>query len=258
MIESGTLFPRILIGFAQREIPMLQFLRSMVAPSLLAGLVLSTGCTWGMGGGQEEVTGMHGNFSRTVDIQTGVVQGDLERARRAAAWLVEPENRSTFPASAQAYQEEMLRQASGIAAAPDLASVSAQAGQLAAACGSCHAALDGGPRFVVGSDAPQGRSQEAHMVRHIWAADRMWEGLVGPSEEAWLAGAESLSGTGPGLTEAFRTSFPTGVLAGFLEEVNALANEAMASDEPGERADVYGRILDTCRRCHAAIGATPR
>ena len=257
-MESGRPCQRILIESAQREIPMLQLLRSLVVPPFLAGLVLSTGCMWGMGGGQEEVPPMHRNFSRTVDIQTGVVQGDLERARRAAAWLVEPENRSSFPASAQAYQEEMLRRASGIAAAPDLAAVSAQAGQLAAACGSCHEALDGGPHFVVGSDAPRGQSQEAHMVRHIWAADRMWEGLVGPSEEAWLAGAEALSETGPALAEAFRASLPAGVLAGFLAEVNALANQAMTSSGSDERPDTYGRILDTCHRCHAAIGVTPR
>jgi len=258
LIESGRRCQRILIESAQREIPMLQLLRSMVAPTLLAGLVLSTGCTWAKGGGQEEVPAMHRNFSRMVDIQTGVVQGDLERATRAAAWLMDPENRSSVPTSAQAYQEEMLRLASVIADAPDLPAVSAQAGRLAAACGSCHEALDGGPRFVVGSDAPRGQSQEAHMVRHIWAADRMWEGLVGPSEEAWLAGAKALSETGPSLAETFRASLPEGVLAGFLAEVNALANQAMTSSGSDERPDTYGRILDTCHRCHAAIGVTPR
>ena len=92
------------------------------------------------------------------------------------------------------------------------------------------------------------------MVRHIWAADRMWEGLVGPSEEAWLAGAEALSETGPALAEAFRASLPAGVLAGFLEEVNALANQAITSNERGERPGIYGRILDACHRCHAAKG----
>jgi len=230
---------------------MIHLFRTTITVPLISSLILAGGCAWGAGGGEEDVPAMHRNFSRTVDIQTGIVQGDLERARKAAAWLIDPLNRSPFPTAVREYEDAMLQSASLIAEAPNLATVSAQAGQLAAACGNCHQALDGGPHFVVGSEAPQGKNQEAHMVRHIWAADRMWEGLVGPSDEAWLAGAQALTETNEALAPTFRAPIPPGSLVGLLQEMYALANEAMGEPDPDGRADVYGRMLDTCSRCHA-------
>jgi cytochrome c553 len=197
---------------------------------------------------------MHRNLSRAVDIQTGVIEGDLERARRAAAWLVSRENRTSFTSEARGYEGEMLGYAALIAEGREMETVAIQAGQLAAACGSCHRALSGGPNFVVGSNAPGGGTQEAHMVRHLWAADRMWEGLVGPSEESWVAGARALARTETSLAPTFRAAIPPGVLEGLLSEVSLLAEEALSATGQNERGDVYGRMLFTCNRCHALAG----
>jgi cytochrome c553 len=234
---------------------MIKVLRPKVAIPLLVALMSLNGCTWGSGGRKAEVPEMHRNFSRTVDIQTGVIEGDLERSRSAASWLIGREGPTSFPTGAQGYEEEMLGTAALIAEAEELETVATQAGRLAAACGSCHKALNGGPRFVVGSRAPGGETQEAHMVRHIWATDRMWEGLVGPSENAWLAGAQALAQTEPTLSQAFRASMAPAELEGLLREVNALATEALIATGQNERADLYGRILSTCNRCHASAGS---
>jgi cytochrome c553 len=233
---------------------MIQPLRPKIATPLFISLMLLSGCTWGVGGGDGDIPEMHRNLSRTVDIQTGVIEGDLARAREAASWLISRRGQTPFPPEAQVYEEEMLGYAALIAEARDLRIVATQTGNLAAACGSCHGALNGGPRFVVGSDAPGGETQEAHMVRHLWAADRMWEGLVGPSEEVWLAGAQALAKTEPALAKTFRASMPPGELEGFLQEVKVLANEALSAIGQAERADVYGRMLYTCNRCHASAG----
>jgi len=233
---------------------MIEVLRPKGAMPLLVGLALANGCTWGVGGGEEGLPEMHRNLSRTVDIQTGFIEGDFERSREAASWLVNRESPTSFPTAAQEYQEEMLGTAALIAEARNVETMATQVGRLAAACGSCHRALNGGPRFVVGSDAPEGGTQEAHMLRHIWATDRMWEGLVGPSEDAWLAGAQALALTEPSLAQAFRASIPPSELEGFLREVNVLATEALEATGQDARADVHGRVLYTCTRCHASVG----
>jgi cytochrome c553 len=230
-----------------------KLLHSSTAGILLLTVTVAGGCTWSFGGSDRDVPEMHRKLSRTVDIQTGVVQGDLERAQKAASWLLSREETMTLPAAAKVHEEEMLGHASEITLALNLETVAAQAGQLAAACGSCHQATNAGPRFVLGSDSPNGGSQEAQMIRHLWAADRMWEGLVGPSEEAWMAGAQAMAETQPALARAFRASTSPGESQDFLEEVNLLAKEAIVAQGQQDRADVYGRMLTTCHQCHSPM-----
>jgi cytochrome c553 len=195
---------------------------------------------------------MHRNFSRTVDIQTGVVRGNLGRAREAANWLLDPANQTVFSGSAQSYQAEMVARAALISEATDLNMVASEAGHLAASCGNCHQAVGGGPNFVVGSEAPGGDSREGHMIRHIWAIDRMWEGLVGPSDDAWRAGAEALALTGPADRESFRSSLPAEDLARYLGRVENLAGTAMNTTASSDRAQIYGQVLGTCIGCHGS------
>jgi cytochrome c553 len=219
----------------------------------LLGMLLVGGCTWGFGGG-EDIPAMHRNLSKTVDIQTGVVQGDLEKAQKAAYWLLERRDEMIVPPEGVPHERAMFGAAARITEATDLKTVAMQTGHLAGGCGSCHQAVEAGPRFVVGNSAPDGNSQEAQMIRHLWAADRMWEGLVGPSEEAWVAGARAMAETQPMLARVFRASSSVTEPEGFLRDVNLLANEAVAAETLAERADIYGRLLDTCYRCHAPSG----
>ncbi len=229
-----------------------------LAAAPLLGMLLAGGCTWGFGGGGEEVPAMHRNLSKTVDIQTGAVQGDLEKARQAASWLLERKDEMIVPPAGVEYQQAMLGAAARILEAPDLETVANEAGHLAASCGSCHQAVGGGPRFVVGNMAPGGTSQEAQMIRHLWAADRMWEGLVGPSEEAWKAGAEAMAETQSTLADVFRASSSLADPERYLREVNRFANEAVGATSLTEKADAYGNLLNTCNRCHSQVGRTTR
>ena len=222
------------------------------AGPLLLTAMLASGCTWGLG--QGDVPEMHKSLSRAVTIQTAVVLGDLERARKAASWLMDREDKMLVQAGSNGYEKEMLGYAALIATAEDLKTVATQAGRLAATCGSCHQALNEGPRFVVGTDAPGGETQEAQMIRHLWAADRMWEGLVGPSDDAWTAGALALAETAPSLAEAIPAYTRLKESRTILRHVNEVANQAMTVGGLSERAEVYGRMLDTCMRCHAEVG----
>jgi cytochrome c553 len=218
---------------------------------LLAALAMG-GCTWGFGG-REDVPEMHQKFSRTFDLQTGLVRGDLPRAQKAAQWIADQDLRTDLPAQAQARQDEMLGFAGQVAQSRDLDAAAAGAGQMAAACGGCHEALGAGPRFVVGQSAPDGTSQEAQMIRHLWAADRMWEGLVGPSDEAWEAGVAALSETVPTLLNAVLTAHD-GIEPNQVVQVTPVAQEARMASTPADRALAYGKLLETCNECHKAVG----
>ena len=85
------------------------------------------------------------------------------------------------------------------------------------------------------------------MGRHIWAADRMWEGLVSHSLADWQQGAKMLA------RDPFLDSSRSRVPADQIKQVSALAAEAAAPGSWKVRADVYGRFLATCTVCHQAI-----
>lgn len=230
--------------------------RRMSAPLftlVLTGLLFPVGCTWGLGGGGETPP-MHRSFSRSVDIQTGLVQGDLDQIRSAAAWILQQGSPVGAPASAAKEVEAMEKEARDLSTSGNLGAAAGSAGRLAASCGGCHVATGGGPRFVVGTEAPGGSSQEAHMIRHLWAADRMWEGLVGPSDEAWKAGAEALSETDPGMMDAIRAEIPPDALEGFLAGVGEAGRRALEAKARSERAEAYSGVVQSCTQCHGALG----
>ncbi len=230
---------------------------SILRPGAIAvslSLLALVGCTWGFGGEEPSVTDMHRQLSRTVDIQTGVVLGDLTRARDAAAWLATHEELQSFPEGSDHYRARMRGYAGLIAQANTLGEVAARTGQMAAACGSCHQETRSGPRFVMRSQPPRGTELGSQMVRHIWAADRMWEGLVGPSDEAWQAGAEALEDAWLPVTVLSVGYGPRGEVDGMIGEIRSLAVRAQTAGDQEERARLYGEMLGTCSRCHGQGG----
>jgi len=216
--------------------------RAFVALTML----FASSCTWGLGNGGEDTPEMHVDFSKTVDIQTAIIQGDLDRAREAASWLAGQHPVGPTPPDSSTHRPDLGKSAALIARAEDLSTAAAETGRIGAACGTCHVATGGGPRFDLQSSPPGGNSQGATMVRHLWAVDRMWEGLVGPSDGAWSAGSRALSAS---------LSLASGTVRGpeeLLREVGSLAEEAAEAEGQPARADVYGRLIATCSRCHAS------
>ena len=64
---------------------------------------------------------------------------------------------------------------------------------MAAACGTCHAALKQKIEWKPASEGPEASGSSAHMAKHLEAATLLWQGLAGPSDESWAAGLEVLS-----------------------------------------------------------------
>src|SRR5690606_31720974 len=107
------------------------------------------------------------------------------------------------------------------------------------------------PAFAFGVAPPDG-DIEAQMERHQWGAARLWEGVIGPSDDAWLAGARVVAAQDIDLGTTTRGK-PNADVAAHAEALRTLASEATRTDEPAARSELYGTMLHTCASCHAIV-----
>jgi hypothetical protein len=120
-------------------------------------------------------------------------------------------------------------------------------------CGDCHSAMHAGPRFAV-PPLPEGETVQAHMQRHNWASDRMWEGLVSGSADAFATAADVLKEDA--LFEHSDYDSPNRIRA-LAQHVHRVGRSAAEAQTPEARAEVYGRLLATCAGCHRELHAGP-
>lgn len=197
---------------------------------------------------------MDAHFTEVSEVQTALVAGDLEATRKPARWLAEHEQHPDLPQGVKSPMEDLRAFARSVLRAQSVADASRCTGEMGAACGRCHAASGAGPHFRMESMAPSGETTSGHMMRHDWAMERMWEGLVGPSDQLWESGATALTadpifvaGDDRGGKEALQ-------LAREVHDLGATAR----LQEPDHRAGIYGRLLTTCAHCHQLVGIQVR
>ncbi|MDX1570979.1 MAG: hypothetical protein R3200_10875 [Xanthomonadales bacterium] len=189
---------------------------------------------------------MHERFTRATLIQTAIINGNLEGARHWAKQL------ATIAPKEPAFADVRSRFAAlagEIAEARTLSQAAFKTGRLANSCGACHE-LHGiqSFRFESSTPAPDGKTVPEAMARHIWAADRLWEGLVGRSEGSWMAGASALVKSS--LEPAQLENPDQETIALLAEKVRESGSEALQSARWESRAALYGRLLNTCAECH--------
>jgi cytochrome c553 len=147
-----------------------------------------------------------------------------------------------------------MRTAAGdVARAGTLPDAALATGRMGATCGSCHQATRAGVRIPVVTTPEAGASTPSSRMRaHYWAADRMWEGLIGPSDEAWLAGARILADTA-----AWTASLATAARAAdarvLAAQLQVLGRRALAASGQTDRAAIHGEALATCSGCHSLL-----
>jgi cytochrome c553 len=201
---------------------------------------------------------MRGHFARAGDLYAAVAAGDLAAVRVQAEAIRNEETGEGMSARARAYIDQLNAFAGLAARAPDVATAASAVARVGATCGSCHKSMKHGPAYHVGSGPPAGAAPvTARMIRHRWAADRLWEGLIGPSDTAWTAGASALIDA-PLYTDALTRDVaqyePVTALAWTVQEIGARAR--MESDHKA-RAELYGQLLGTCARCHELLKIGP-
>lgn len=232
------------------------FLRSL--PSLvLLGLAACAGSP-----GREGVTPtqahMFAHLDRANEVHDALIRCDLERARAGAKWLATHQRPRMVPAQSDQHVAFIRRYAQGVANAAEIPDAARGAAQMGLTCGRCHEENRVQPRFLIGTAPPTGSGRKSEMVRHIWAADRMWEGLMGPDDYAWSSGAKSLrrGWLSPGDVPVEARSQQR--VRELVVHVYELGTVAEAAEEPARRAEVYGEFVATCADCHRLTGAIIR
>ena len=207
---------------------------------------------------EQETATMAEHFDKTMEIQQAVIEGDLELARATAAWMVENQTEEEFSAGSADYLDKMNKAIRTVAEASDLGGAATAVGEMGYACGSCHSSLEEGSSVTMGATVAD---EEGHMKGHDWAVERLWEGIVAPSDEAWLAGCSALTEsalTMGALPEAHPAADNAEELNAKIEamekQVHVLGVKAALMSQPEKRAEAYGQILATCADCHTMIG----
>lgn len=215
-------------------------------------LALVAGCTPASGNDDPPDTArvkyhMRQRFNDVRTIERMLVAGKLEEARTLAFMLARP--LTSVPPRSEL--RDVVLAAGTLASARTIEEALRADVRVATACARCHTAMQKLPVFRTPSSAPPDRpTLQAQMARHQWAADRLWEGLVGASDEHWRAGLYVIA----------TAHVPDKKNSMFARRLQELARTAL--DEPATtldgRAARYGELLVTCAGCHAESERAPR
>lgn len=190
---------------------------------------------------------MHQNFDLLRAIERLLIRGKLDEARRfAEAIAVSPDEPAHGPWAR--YTQIVRDRAAALARATTVDEAIRRETQLAAACADCHRDHHGSALFEKPPAIPPDKpTLDARMARHRWAADRLWEAIVGDADDAWDEGLDVLAAAPLQLD-------PT--RAKLARELQRQAIEARRARPPiANRPAAYAEILTTCVACHT--GRTP-
>lgn len=192
---------------------------------------------------------MHENFDLLRTIEKRVIHGKLDEARALARGLADAPDEPGLGPWAH-HQIAVRERAAALARAKTVAEASIAEARLAVACAGCHVDAGVSPEFRTASSAPaDGNTIAARMARHVWATDRLWQGIVGGDDESWSAGLDVLAQTP---LKQSTWSANRVELARRLQQLADQARTRTRTDAPADRARIYGELLTTCSACHAA------
>jgi hypothetical protein len=196
---------------------------------------------------------MRRHFEEVTEAKNAVIDGDLDTVIELAQWIAGNEMPEDYPLAWQPHVVEIAEAAEALAQSKDIDTAAARVSRLGAGCGDCHAAVGEKPVFDDTVQPSEGDTVRARMERHQWATDRMWEGIIIPSEAAWQRGAATLP-TFPGCDVSFdeQQEDLAEIMEKLCAEVSALGQRAAAARDHAERARLYGDLLGTCAACHNA------
>jgi len=194
------------------------------------------------------------HFAVVSELQRAIARGHLEEAKSHARWLVGHEEK--LLAEWQPFVDEMRAAARDVASAPDLPTAGGLAARLGRACSRCHEARAAVVTFAWEPVPDEAPSLQIQMKRHQWAAARLWEGLVGPSDEMWTQGTAVLT---TAKLDAFAATggTPRGDVGALAAKVRDLAKRAATVTEQDKRQALYGELLSTCAGCHQLVRPQP-
>lgn len=192
---------------------------------------------------------MQRHFEDLRTIERLLVGGRFDEAKALSFMLTKPESDPGLtPWAAEA--REVVEAARALMAARTIDEALRREPRVAVACAECHGRTKQLLKLSrLPALPPDQPTAAARMARHQWAADRLWEGIVGLSDDRWRAGLEVLVATP--LPAAAVPGAPE--LAARLQRIARKALERRTSDSLDDNARSYGDMLVTCAGCHAAL-----
>lgn len=197
---------------------------------------------------------MQEHFVHATEIQAAVIRGDLEGVREPARWMSDHLDLGDVPEEWHDQAAELQTAAQQAYRAPDVRAAAVATGTMGRACGSCHEAAAVVISFGSPSAPPEEEGSIGHMCRHQWAADRLWEGLIGPSHEAWEKGAQAMVGAALPPEALSQDDELYGQLQVLEQRIHDLGVEGVRAEGARSRAELYGEFLSTCSHCHSLMG----
>lgn len=195
---------------------------------------------------------MHFQDLRTVEQL--LIAGRREEGLALAHLLARPSDDAGL-AAWQAQSRSVTDAALEVSRAPSVDEALRGVARVAVACAGCHIAARSLPRFAPPPALPRdGQTRATRMARHAWAADRLWEGVVGADDARWRRGLAVLD-------EAPMPSAVVTVAPGFAKDLQARVHEQLdlrAATAVEDRGVAYGEILVACAGCHASLHAVAR
>jgi mono/diheme cytochrome c family protein len=199
---------------------------------------------------------MRGHAAHGAAVRDAVARADFDVARAEAKALAELAVDTGLAPALRKDLDAMNAAAARVAGAGDIGEASHELAALASTCGDCHATL-GGPATVVGEPPDDDFAVLPRMKRHEWAVTRLWEGLVGPSDLSWKAGARVLVDAPLEPEQLTPGMSPAPAIGKLARSVHELAANAKVAKAPVDRIAVFGELMTTCASCHQRLGGGP-
>jgi len=196
---------------------------------------------------------MRDHFESIRSVERAVVFGDVNAAKRAAAALANHQSAQDIENYSDEIESVRLA-AAKIATGESLGAMAGDVAVLASRCGHCHLITSSITSFEWTEPPVRNDTGSQRMQRHQWAMERLWEGLVGPSQQSWQAGAAVLAADPMPASMLALRGMPEDVAAAKLAALQELAAKAQTINLLAERAELYGELLVTCSGCHVEAG----
>ena len=190
---------------------------------------------------------MHENLDLVRAIEKLLIRGKLDEATALArAIAAAPDEPNLGPWTEHATRVRDL--AAALGRAPNTDEALRRETRLAAACAGCHLDTGVAPMLSATSAPPPDKPAiESRMARHQWATDRLWEAMIGGSDDPWKQGLDVLAATP---LPFGAPSDPRAKLARRLQQLADTERKRKTTDL-ADRGRAYGELLIVCATCHA-------
>jgi hypothetical protein len=191
----------------------------------------------------DHAAGMRGHFAEVRHMERALLFGRLGGAKIFARSLARTDPRRDLDDRVRGIAVRIIDAPTADVALPLVA-------QLAAECAGCHVVSNATIEVASTAEPTDDGSVFARMERHQWAADRLWEGLVAPSEVRWREGLTILAQP-PLPAEAMTDDRSRYALVERLGGELTRRATAAASAVGTTRGPAFAALLEVCAACHA-------